>query len=97
MTHDPSTGITKINQMRVFWFNKGKDPDSLPPTSDALKLHIRRAHYQTTIWLNGTVLSLERIDPEVCGWVRDLYSNQLKSKQLLLLFKAILKVCTELL
>ena len=29
--YDPSTEITKIDQMRVFLFNKGKDPDSLPP------------------------------------------------------------------
>ena len=38
-------------QMRVYLFNKGKDADSLPPTSDALKLHINWAHYQTTVWL----------------------------------------------
>ena len=47
--YDPSTEITKIDQMRVFLFNKGKDSDSLPPTYDALKPHINRAHYQTTI------------------------------------------------
>ena len=47
--YDPSTDITKIDQMRVFLFNKGKDPDSLPPTFDALKLHINRAHYQTIV------------------------------------------------
>ena len=50
--------------MRVFLFDKGKYPDSLPPTSDALKLHISRAHQQTIIWLNATVPSPERIDPE---------------------------------
>ena len=51
--------------MRVFLFNKGKDPGRLPSTSDALTLHIRRAHYQTTIWLNATVLSPEHIDREL--------------------------------
>ena len=43
--------------MRVFLFNKRKGPGRLPSTSGALKLHIRRAHYQTTIWLNVTVPS----------------------------------------
>ena len=63
--------------MRVFLFNKGKDADSLP--SEALKLHISRAQYQTTVWLNATVPSPERMDPETCGWEPDFYSNQLKA------------------
>ena len=69
--------------MQVFLFNKGKDPDRLPSTSGALKLHIRRAHYQTTIWLNVSVLSPEYIYPETCAWLPDPYSNQLKPKRLL--------------
>ena len=78
--------------MRVFLFNNGKDPDSLHPTLDALKLHINRAHFQTTIWMNATVPTPERIDLETCGWERDPYSNQLKQK--LLLLEPIPKVCT---
>ena len=35
--------------MQVFLFNRGKYPGRLPSTSDAFKLHIRRARYQTTI------------------------------------------------
>ena len=93
--YDPSTDITQIDQMRVILFHKGKDPDSLPPTHDALKLHINRAHYQTTIWINATVPTTERIDPETCGWERDPYSNHLKPK--LLLLEPIPKVWTELL
>ena len=69
--------------MRVFLFNKGKDPGRLPSIAGALKLHIRRAHYQTTIWLNVTVPSPEHIDPKICAWLRDPYSNQLKPKLLL--------------
>ena len=53
--------------MPVFLFNKEKDPGRLPSTSSALKLHIRRADYQTTIWLNVTVLSPELIDAETCA------------------------------
>ena len=51
--------------MQVFLFNKGKDPGRLPSISGALKLHIRRAHYQTAIWLNVTVPSPEHIDPKL--------------------------------
>ena len=47
--------------MRVFWLSEGKDPGRLPSKSGALKLHIRRAHYQTTIWLNVTVPAPEHI------------------------------------
>ena len=89
------TEITNIDQMRLFLFNKGKDADSLPPTSEALKLHISRAHYQITVWLNVTVPSPERIDPETCGWEPDPYSEQLKPK--LLLLEPVPKVCIELL
>ena len=83
------------HQLRVFFFNKGKDPDKLPFTSYALKLHIRRAHFQTTIWLNATVPSPEHIDRETCGWLRDPYSYQFKQK--LLLLEPVPKVCTQLL
>ena len=81
--------------MRVLLFNKGKDPGRLPSTSDVLNLHIRRAHYQTTIWLNVTVSSPEHTDPETCRSMRDPYSNQLKPK--LLLLEPIPKVYTQLL
>ena len=77
---------------RVTLFNKGKDPDSIPPTSDALRLHMGRAHYQTNIWLNATAPPPERLDAEAYGWERDPYSSQLKPKLLLLE-----QVCTELL
>ena len=75
--YEPLSKITNIDQMRVFLFNKGKNTDSLPPTSEALKLHISQAHYQTTVWLNATVPSPKRMNPETCGWEPDPYCNQL--------------------
>ena len=61
--------------MRVFLFKKGKDTDSLPPILEALKFHLKfyisRAHYQTTEWLNATVPSPDRMDPET--WEPDPY------------------------
>ena len=82
--------------MRAYLFNKGKNADSLPPTSDALKLHISRAHYQTTVWLNAAVPFSEHMDLEICGWEPDPHNNQLTEPKLLLL-EPVPKVCTELL
>ena len=78
---------------RVTLFNEGKNLDSLPPTSDALRFHMGQAYYQTDIWLNATVPSPGRLDPEAYGWERDPYSSQLKPK--LLLLEPVPKVCTE--
>jgi len=37
---------TKVNELRWFLFsNHAAEGENLPPTSDALDLHIRRAHY----------------------------------------------------
>ena len=69
--------------MRVLLFDKGKDPGRPPSITGALKLHIRRAHYQTTVWLNVTVRFPEHIDQKTSAWLREPYSNQLKPKLLL--------------
>ena len=65
---------TKIDQMIVTLLYNGKDLDSLHPISDALRLNMGRAHYQTNIWLNAKVPSPERFDPEKYGWESDPYS-----------------------
>ena len=40
---------TKTEAARVQLFNKRKALEALPPTSDALHVHIERAHYQTLV------------------------------------------------
>ena len=37
--------IDKCDKELVVMFCKGRSPESLPPTSDAALLHIKRAHY----------------------------------------------------
>ena len=39
-----------IDKVRLKLFLKNKKTDALPPTRDALYLHIKRAHYQSLIW-----------------------------------------------
>lgn len=38
------------NKARVKLFCTGCPQETLPPTSDAVKFHIMRSHYQATIW-----------------------------------------------
>ena len=42
--------------------------DTLPPTSDALTLHIMRAHYQTKVWKQSLVTHPQLPSPINCGW-----------------------------
>lgn len=44
--------ITTVNEGRHHLFAKTIRPECLPPTSDALRFHAKRCHYQTMIWKN---------------------------------------------
>lgn len=49
--YSPNTDKVLIHQERVASFRRAtKNLDALPPTQDALHLHIRRAHLQAFIW-----------------------------------------------
>ena len=42
--------VDTCNKARVKLFCIGRAHKALPPTSDATKFHIMRAHYQTSVW-----------------------------------------------
>jgi hypothetical protein len=46
-------------------------PESLPPTSDALKLHIERAHFQASVWKQANVVKPVLPFPITMGWSLD--------------------------
>jgi hypothetical protein len=48
-----------------------KSPESLPPTSDALKLHIERAHFQASVWKQANVVKPVLPSPVTMGWSLD--------------------------
>ena len=49
--YNANTQEVEINKERAAAFRKSrKDRDALPPTQDALRLHIGRAHYQPMVW-----------------------------------------------
>ena len=59
---------TSINDVRYGLFLKKKNPEALPPTSDALYLHIKRAHYQSLIWKLAYCPRPDLPEPEDWAW-----------------------------
>lgn len=72
LLYDKSSTVTTINQCRKELFTKkGRAPDALPPTQDALQQHSMRAALQGGhVW--GQCLVQEQIqqDPSLWGWER---------------------------
>ena len=84
----------QVNELRHHLFTKkGKMPDSIPPTSNALLQHIRRAIYQgVLIWSKATEVSLDLPDPRRWGWEKE--GSRVSPRWMTIPEAA--KVCTEL-
>ena len=50
LVYKMSDNITTTDSARCALFAVVSKPDNLPPTSDALKFHIMRSHFQIMIW-----------------------------------------------
>jgi hypothetical protein len=70
ITNLPS-GACRMSSARDLMFGKSKSPESLPPTSDALKLHIERAHFQASVWKQANVVKPVLPFPITMGWSLD--------------------------
>lgn len=58
-----------VDQVRFKMFVKGKTSiEGLPPTSDALKLHLMRTNYQTFVWKNALKHDINLPSPDGNGW-----------------------------
>ena len=69
--------VDTCDKARVKLFCEGRSQECLPPTSDAVKFHIMRSHYQATIW-NQAHLPYPSIPPLTdIGWI--LEDGQLKT------------------
>jgi len=67
--YDPKSTSNSIHVVRCALFRKVKaNVDALPPTRDALSLHIMRAHYQTKVWKQSLVTHPQLPSPINCGW-----------------------------
>ncbi|KAK3909863.1 Chromosome-associated kinesin KIF4 [Frankliniella fusca] len=63
--------ILKAVAARIVLFGTVKRLECLPPTNDALNLHILRCHRQVFVWKNAHVPYPELPDPKSCGWKMD--------------------------
>ena len=57
-----------IDGARHIMFYKFAKPEALPPTSDALRFHLMRVHYQTMIWKNAHCATPELPSVDTMGW-----------------------------
>ena len=59
-------------------FTQSGQPESLPPTSDALQFHLMRVHYQALIWRYFHCSKPNLLSPDSMGWERTTAGLQLK-------------------
>ena len=70
--------VHTTNEARFMLFSLVKKPEALPPTSDALKRHTMRVHYQSTVWKRANCWQPNRPSPTDSGleiWGRQIYSD----------------------
>ena len=60
--------IDEARYKQFCWKKKLPDPHKLPPTSDALTLHLKRASYQAFEWKQALLRDHQFIDPQGNGW-----------------------------
>ncbi|MES9881882.1 MAG: hypothetical protein ABW185_13470, partial [Sedimenticola sp.] len=60
--------VSTTDKARVILFKKAMRPEILPPTSDAVRLHVKRAHFQALVWLQATALRPTITSPTTLGW-----------------------------
>ena len=63
--------VTTADQARSSLFIRSRAPEMLPPTSDALHLHIKRSHYQASLWMQAHCKYPSLPSPETMGWKND--------------------------
>lgn len=60
--------IKTADSARYFLFGKLKSLHELPPTTDSLRFHVYRCHYQTHIFKNSHLNNIPAADPGCSGW-----------------------------
>ena len=79
--YNPGTQEVEINKERASMLCKSKkDLDALPPTQDALILHIKQANYQTMVWNKALEPCPALPKPEDSRWY---YSEGLQKPKLM--------------
>jgi hypothetical protein len=59
-----------VDTARHILFSKSVKPEAMPPTTDALRFHLMRVHYQCMIWKSSSCSIPKLPDPAEMGWKR---------------------------
>lgn len=72
LLYDRASTLSNVNDARKYLFTqKNRSIDNIPPTSAALRQHIKRAVYQAGIcWSQMTVLAPRLQSPSDWGWIK---------------------------
>ena len=84
--------VLTVDKARMEMYHSCNRPEMLPPTSDALKHHIKRAHYQSLVWKQSNVATPELPSATESGWREQ---NQ-KLLPVLMTKSVIPRACTEM-
>ena len=84
--------VGSVDIVRRIKFEKSCKAEMLPPTSDALRFHILRVHYQCIIWKNAHCPVPHLPDVTQLGWKRDTMGLQ----PILMTLDPILQACLEM-
>ena len=57
-----------VNALRAEMFHKVLNPEKLPPSQDALYLHLKRSMYQMSVWEQAKVAKPNLQLTTECGW-----------------------------
>lgn len=72
LLYDRTSDITEVDEARkVLFTRKSRSLENIPPTRDALKQHLKRASYQSYLWIHADVAQQQQFDPANFGWTRD--------------------------
>ena len=67
--YSPNGNIKEIHQLRCSHFRRcRKNPENIPPTQDALRQHLLRAHYQALMWKKANIANPDIPSLLTCGW-----------------------------
>ena len=81
------------NEARAALFSRCRSPEALPPTSDAARWHIARAHFQAMVWRQAHETDPTLPLPETMGWTK---SDDGKLVPKLMTLAPVPESCTEM-
>jgi hypothetical protein len=85
--------LASVDEARVVLYFKAGKPEALPQTSDALSVHMLRAHCQTLVWKQAHCSEPLFPDPVTMGWKRN---DDIKLRPVLMIQDLIPKACCEM-